>query len=300
MSNGYNLNTYHFSTPYITLQEFKDAPTGIEIDNLVSYGTNQAQQDAELFNVITRASSWIDTYCNQVLAATTETETNHFARFNNNGDLIFHPKFSPIIALTSLSYGGQPGNLISVTDCSKAWLENSQIILPYAYIIGSSSQGPLQFGSFGTSRQKVYIKYTYVNGYSNTIIVSAIAAATSLTVADGTGITAGQQLKIYDGSSSELITVDSSYTFGSTVVPLTSALSYPHAIGISISALPAVIKEACILYTVALLKSRGDSSMVMRQGANPGEVVAVADKGGSDIAMAKQLLNPYKRLVRLK
>lgn len=296
MSNGYNPNSYHFSTPYITLQEFKDAPTGIEIDNLVSYAFTQAQQDAELFNVINRASSWIDTYCNQVLEATTETETSHTARFNNNGDLIFHPKFSPIIALTSLSYGSQPGNLLSITDCSKAWLENSQIILPYASIIGNSSQGPLQFGSFGNSRQKVYINYTYVNGYTNTTIVSATGGTTSLTVADGTGIIAGQQLKIYDGASSELVTVSSTYVFGSTTVPLVFALGYTHVSGISISGLPGVIKEACILYTVALLKSRGDSAMVMRQGANPGEVIAVADKGGSDISMAKQLLNPYKRV----
>ena len=74
MTNAYTGTTHQFSTPYLTLTEFKNAPTAVDISNLVWNSTDQAVQDAELNNVIARASSWVDTYCNQVLAATTEQE----------------------------------------------------------------------------------------------------------------------------------------------------------------------------------------------------------------------------------
>ena len=290
MSNGYNQNTHHFSTPYLTLQEFKDAPTGVEIDNIVYYSTDSAAQDAELFNIITRASSWIDNICNQVLAATTETEQER-TRYNKRGDLIFHPKYNPIIALTALSCGSRPDQMVSVADCSKAWIEDSQIVFPSNYI------SSLQLGSgTGYPRQEVYINYTYVNGYTNTTIATATSGATTLTVSDATGIIAGQSLRIYDGANTELVIVGSGYTFGSTTVPLVSALTHTHSAGISISALPAAIKEACILLTVALLKARGDSAMIMKQGNQPGEFIEIADKGSSDVAGAKRLLIPYKRV----
>ena len=72
MANGYTGTTQQFSTPYLTLGEYKSAPTAIDIDNLVFNSQDPDVQDSELTNVIARASSWIDTFCNQVLAATNE------------------------------------------------------------------------------------------------------------------------------------------------------------------------------------------------------------------------------------
>lgn len=295
MSNAYNPNTHHFSIPYLTLDEFKNAPTGIEIDNMVYNSSDPNVQDAELYNVIMRASSWIDNYCNQVLAATHETEQGR-GRFKPNGDLVFHPKCGPITALTALNFGLRPDQFISVPDCNKAWIEDFQIIYPNGQSFGTSSAGPLQLGAYNSPRQQVYLNYTYVSGYVNTTLITTNPGDTSIEIADATGIIAGLTLKIYDGINSEFVTVNSFYNFGDTVIPLVNPIVNYHATGVSISALPAAIKEACILLTVALLKSRGDSALVMRQGNAPGEVIAVADKGGSDIAMAKQLLNPYRRV----
>jgi hypothetical protein len=285
-----------FSIPYLTLNEFKNAPTAIDINNLVFNSIDPDAQDAELTNVIARASSWVDTYCNQILGATTETEQQR-SRVKGDGTIRFHPNNSPIIAITDLWYGYDSYNLVQVTDPSICWLESQQVIFPYASF-GSSmtSQGPLGFGFPSTPQQEVYLKYSYINGYPNTTIITATAGQSTLTVAHSSGIRIGDTLKIYDSLNTENVIVASTYTFGSTTVPLTSALVYTHSAGVSISGLPPAIKEATILVTTQMLKVRGDNSMIMNittsaQVAPPGSTNI-----GTDMAMAMDLLKPYRRI----
>jgi hypothetical protein len=73
MAVGITSNTFS-ETPYITVAEYKNAPTSIDYDNLVVGGNAQAQ-DAELSNVIRRASSFMDEYFNANLNATQYVET---------------------------------------------------------------------------------------------------------------------------------------------------------------------------------------------------------------------------------
>lgn len=296
MANAYSGTTHLFSNPYITVTEFKNAPTAIDISNLVFNSLDPEAQDAELENVIARASSWIDTFCNQVLAATVEQEQQR-ARISNDGTIRLHPRYSPIIALTSFQYGNPSTNLQTLPDCSIAWIEDAQIIVPYATLAGTlSSQGPLQFGFPTSPRIETYLKYTYVAGYANAQIVTATAGDFTLTVDNGTGITAGLTLKIYDGFQSEFVTVDSSYVFGSTTVPLIAPLGYDHADGISISAMPPAIKEAAILVTTSFLKTRGDASMTMAVTTSASQALPGSQKVGEEIALAMQLLQPYRRV----
>jgi hypothetical protein len=298
VANAINPTTQQFSTPYLTTDEYRNAPTSIDIDNLVFNSSDPDVQNSELANVIARASSWIDTYCNQILGATQETETQR-ARISTDGTIKFHPRYNPVIALTDFWYGNPSNNLIQAQDCSVAWIENQQIIFPY--VSQSSyftSQGPLQFGFPSSAGTLVYLKYTYVNGYPNTLIATATALASSLTVTSGTGITAGDQLKIYDGMYSENVTVASTYVFGSTTVPLTSPLLYSHSAGVSISALPPAIKEAAILATTAMLKVRGDNSLTMAVGTLPSQATTpqVQASISDDMSMAMALLAPYRRI----
>lgn len=298
VANAINPTTQQFSTPYLTTQEYRNAPTAIDIDNLVFNSSDPDVQDSELANVIARASSWIDTYCNQILGATMETETQR-SRISPDGTIKFHPRYNPIIALTDFWYGNPSTNLIQAQDCSVAWIENSEIIFPYATLSTTfTSQGPIQFGFPSTSGQVVYLKYTYVNGYANTLIATATAGQSTLTVTNGTGITTGDQLKIYDGMYSENVTVASTYVFGSTTVPLTSPLLYSHSAGISISALPPAIKEAAILATTAMLKVRGDNSLTMAVGTLPSQATTpqVQASISDDMSMAMSLLQPYRRI----
>jgi hypothetical protein len=298
VADAINPTTQQFSIPYLTTAEYKNAPTSIDIDNLVFNSSDPDVQNSELQNVIARASSWIDTHCNQILGATVETE-NQRARVSSDGYIKWHPRYNPVIALTDLWYGYPSTNLYHVTDVSSAWIENQQILFPYA-MLGSyfTSQGPLQFGFPSSTGSPVFLKYTYVNGYPNDIIVTANQGNTSLVVTKGTGITAGDHLKIYDGMYSEDVTVAQSYTFGSSTIPLTSPLLYSHDAGVSISALPPAIKEAAILVTTAMLKVRGDNSLTMGIGTLPQQSTTPQYQASiqDDMSMAISLLAPYRRI----
>lgn len=296
MANAYTGTTSQFSTPYLTVAEFKSAPTSIDINNLDFQSQYPQDQDAELANVIARASSWIDTFCNQVLAATNETEQQR-SRIKSDGTIRLHPRYNPIVALTSFSYGNPNTQMQTIPDCSIAWIEPQEIIVPYAQAAMTwSSQGPLQFGFPSSPRIEVFLRYSYVAGYANTTLTTATAGSSSIVVANGIGIMAGQELKIYDGMYSETVTVDSTYTFGSTTVPLVSPLLYSHDNNESISALPPAVKQAAILVTTAFLKVRGDSSMTMAIANSAGATQALGGKYGEEIELAQQLLIPYKRV----
>jgi hypothetical protein len=294
MAVGITHDTF-IESPYITLAEYKNAPTSIDYDNLV-VGGNAAAQDAELSNVIRRASSYMDEYFNANLNATQYTETQR-TRFTAEGYLAIHPNNTPIISLSNLEYGTNPNNLITLSNCDNAWFEEQQMIVPLSDIaVSYSSQGPLAFGGYGVPRQQVFTKYTYIAGYVNNAIASATAAATSLTVQDATGIVAGQKLRIYDAASSENVIVASNYTYGSTTVPLTSALAYTHASGVTLGNIPNAIKEACILITTAFLRIRGDSSMTMSVTTFPQANINGANRYGGEIQLALDIVDKYRRI----
>jgi hypothetical protein len=297
MANAYGNTTKMFSTPYITIAEYKQAPTAVDLDNLVVYSSDPLVQDAELTNVIARASSYIDTYCNQVLSATTETEQQR-ARLRPDGFLAIHPRYNPVVAVTSLSYGVTPTQMVAYPDPSVGWVEDQQFILPYtAANISYSSQGPLQFGMPAMPRQQVFCQYTYVNGYANTLIAATTTVgATSLTVKDGTGIVAGSRLTIFDGKETETIVVGSGYTFGSTTVPVTAPMAYAHSAGDAISALPPAIKQACILTTTAFLKARGDNGLTMQITSTIDLAGTGSGAGSDELSAAKELLLPFRRM----
>jgi len=294
MAVGVNNNSL-FEQPYISVAEYKNAPTSIDINNLV-IGGNAAAQDAELANVILRATSFMNEYLNQDLNAQQRIETQR-VRIGGNGYIALHPNHNPIISLTSFQYGTTPNNLTALTDCSKAWFEDQQIIIPLSDMATTySSAGPLAFGTPNGPRVQVFTRYQYAAGYANTSIVSATAGATSFTVKDYSGFTPGDSYRIYDGASSEVVTVASGYSYGSTTIPITSALAYSHTSGVNVSNLPSAIKQACIVATTAFIRLRGDSSMTMnittQATANPGN----AQRYSSDLATALDMINAYRRI----
>jgi hypothetical protein len=131
--------------PYLTVAEYKNAPTSIDYDNFV-VGGNANAQDAELDRVILRASSYMDEYLNQNLVANRQTETQR-TRFTPQGFIALHPNQNPVIALESFEYGPTPQLLYTLPDPSVAWFESQQLIIPISQIsLNWSSQGPLGFG----------------------------------------------------------------------------------------------------------------------------------------------------------
>lgn len=298
MTAAINPTSHKLTTPYLTNDEFLYAPTSLDIDNLVFNSSDPDVQASELTNVIQRASSWADTFCLQTLGATSETETLR-SRVTPDGMIKFHLRYSPMIALTDLWFGGTPLNMYQAQNVQTAWLEDQQVIYPYSQV-GSlmTSQGPIQFGFPATAGNQVYLKATYIAGYVNTTIDEAIQGESELTVKSGFGIIAGTELKIYDGQYTENVTVADTYEFGSKTVPLTEPLLYSHNTGISISALPPAVKQAVILVTSAYIKVRGDSSMTMSIGSTPSSYSTSnipADIAG-DLNMAMNLLKPFRRI----
>ena len=288
-----NNTPYYQDDEYLSLAEYKNAPTAIDYDNLVVGGT-QAQQDAELLTVIGRASSWINTHLNQSLIARTMTEQQR-TRMTPQGNLIIRPEINPVIAFNSLSYGATPTNLTTVTDLSSLWFESDKVIYPVAQMsLSYSSQGPLSFGFPPSVRSQIYVNYSYVCGYVDTP-GSGTAGTSAVTVADATGIVAGQILNFYDGQYSERLKVASNYTYGSTTVPVTTPLAYTHT-NATFSGMPAAVKEAAILVVTDFLKVRGDNSMTMAVTTRPTSGPSVETLIGSDLAMAKELLRPFRKI----
>ena len=295
MAVGVAPTTRAYDLPYLTVQEYKDAPTAIDFDNLV-VGGNANAQNAELANVILRASSFMDEYLNQNLNASVQTETQR-VRMTPEGYIALHPFDNPIIALESFYYGSTPNNLTALGDCSLAWFEDEQIIIPLTQMLSTfSSQGPLAFGGYGGGRNQIFTKYAYVAGYVNNLVSSATATQSTMVVQSATGITAGMTFRIIDGASSEAVTVASNYVYGSTTVPLTSALLYTHASGIPFSNMPSAIKQACILITTAFIKARGDGSMMMQVTTNASRNTNGGNIYGSDITLALQMLEKFRRV----
>jgi hypothetical protein len=294
MAIGLNTDTF-FESPYLTAAEYQNAPTSMDFSNLV-VGGNSAAQEAELSRVILRASSFLDEYLNQNLCATRKIETQR-TRFMPNGFISLHPNQNPIIALEAFSYGMTPNELVAIPDPSLCWFESQQIIIPVSQMsLTWSSSGPLSFGGGGSSANQIYCQYTYTSGYVNNPIATAVAGTSSMTVANATGIVAGQALRIYDGAKSELVYVASGYTYGATTVTLASPLLYDHAAGTTFGNLPNAIKEACILVTSAFIKMRGDSSMTMQVTVNPSGNVTGAERYGSEIALALEMVSLYRRV----
>jgi hypothetical protein len=285
------------SGSYLTIAEYKNAPTAIDYNNLVIGGTS-AQQDAELATVIQRASSWIDIYVNQPLIAQNFQEQSR-TRITQEGFMVISPDYNNIVSLNSLSYGTVPTNMVTVdsTSLQSCWFEKSQVIYPLSQIgLTYSSQGPLSFGFPPSTRSRIYASYNYTAGFCNGNISTATSGQSSFTMIDPIGLTAGTVVTIYDGSMTERVTVSPTYVYGSSTVNITTPLLYTHATGVAVGNMPQAVKEAAILATTDFLKVRGDNSLTMAVTTRATSGPSVQEIIGSDLALAKQLLAPFRRM----
>lgn len=278
---------------YLTLAEYKNAPTSIDSNNLV-VGGNQEAQDAELSRVILRATSYLNEYLNQDLTADQYTETQR-VRVNGMGYVALHPYQSPVISLSNFQYGSAPNALVAIPDPSQCWFENQEIIIPLANMATSwSGQGPLAFGPNMGPNVTMFAKYTYVAGFVNTLC-TGVATESEIVVTNAAGILPGESYRIFDGSKTETVTVSDSYTYGDLTVTLSAPLIYSHA-AVCFSGMPNAIKQATILATTAFIKMRGDSSMTMNLTTQPTANIANQSRYSGEIAMALDMVSKYRRV----
>jgi hypothetical protein len=292
MTVGVTAQTGFNEQPYITVAEYKNAPTSLDYNNLV-VGGNQNAQDAELARVILRATSYLNEYLNQDLHANPVTETQR-VRMSGEGYIYLHPNKNPIISLSAFQWGSSPNNLQTLNDPSQCWFESQQIVIPLSQINTTyTSSGPLAFGSYGP-RIPLFTKYTYIAGYVNTTCTGSLGAST-LTVANVSGILPGETYRIIDGAFAESVTVDNSYVYGSTTIPLTAPLAFAHT-GAGFSNMPFAVKQATILMTSAFVKQRGDASMTMNLTTQPTVNIGNNQRYAGEIALALDMVNLYRRV----
>ncbi|TIH34971.1 hypothetical protein [Subtercola vilae] len=268
--------TYATRSPYITVSEYKSAPTGVNVDQLSPRSDVQVQNDM-LSVLIDRASSYADEICQQVLSATVDTQVGTY--FVRAGVVKIPVDYTPLIQVNSLLVGSDASHLSTVTDLSNAWLQRKTVEIPVT-------------GWFRSNRVKAAL--TYVSGFANTVTTVAQAVGDStLTVASPVGIVSGLTLALFDAGNSEPVTV---LSVSGNVVTLAAPLTKAHTFGVSLSALPAAIKQAVVFLTSALIKSRGSEAHVMASiSAGPSRKSEIQDGGFEEIDLAFELLKPHRR-----
>lgn len=293
--------------PYVTLAEFKTAPTWMDVDDLVQDGDAQ-QQDSELYNVLLRASAWVDNWCGQRLGAHVATE-NTRAQLDKYGRAYIHPSNVPVRQVTGIAYGPDYQNLQLLTDLSQVWVEDARGIVVSVFPMRANFAGTLEFGS-ARPNSEVYVQYQYVAGYASTVLAAdAAEGATEIEVEDATGLQppsttilgaiGGSTARLWDPNLEEAVSVASGYTAGNTTVPLASPLKSAHAAGTSVSELPAEIHQATICFAVALMMREDVAADEPFSNTPYGPATRQSAKGGPAAGLldtAYELLEPYRRV----
>lgn len=246
------------TTPYVSPAAFTAHPTYLDLDGLRVGSADPAAQTAELANILLKASAWADSVCDMPIGAHLYVQ-NQRARCDRAGMVRLHADHSPVLLVAGFGYGWTPTALTSLPSPS-AWIEGgANMVIPLGSTSGAWS-GSLQFGSPAAGAE-LFAQVTYVAGWVATqFAADALAGATSVTVADSTGITPGGRYRIWEPGVEETITVSSTWTPpapsaapAATAVTLASPLVNAHTSGADVSGMPADMRLAVIQYAVALL-----------------------------------------------
>lgn len=287
--------TYANRVPYITVDEFLNAPTGVDTSQ-IKPGSTPTENRAALAQLILRASSEADLIARQVLAATTDVQVGQY-RVRSNGTIRVPVDYTPLVAVTGVKIGTTASNLAALTDLSGLWLQRKVASIP---VYGPSFTRQIDNPTASADVGKVYAQVTYVNGFANTALAApTLVGATSITPTDPTGICPGLQLTIYDATAAswETVTVAASYAYGAATVPLASPLQFAHASGTAVSAFPGDVKQAVIHLTTFLIKTRGAEAIAVDGfGSEPGHTVSAEAGGIEEYDWAVDLLEPKRRV----
>lgn len=280
--------------PYVTAAEFAAHPTYLDLDDLRSGITDEAAQTAELTNLLLMASAWADGECNQPLGAhQVVAETR--GRVDRSGVLRLHASRGPVLSVTGLSYGPDPFSLSAVA--SPQWKPEGET----QNILFSIGSGTVLPGAWLSAQM------TYIAGRVSTLLAaSATAGATSLAVADPTGILPGARYRLWEPGAEETVTVSGSFVPPvvtappvQTSVPLAAPTLFDHSTGAGWSGMPGDMRLAVILYAVSQLL-RPDTS---REDSYPDTSLSSGTRqrdprqdGSGMVAEAQRLLNQFTRV----
>lgn len=274
--------SYATTQPYITAAEYRASAQAVNTSTITPGLSTEVNADS-LNETIARASSWVDSICNQKLAATLERESGLFLL--RDGYLRVPVSSMPIVQVNGWSTGSNPSDLQAAEHLSGLIIEKNVLLIPV-------SGG---YAEVGYSAGRVYVVVDYVAGFANALLTAASASGTnSLTVNSTVGIVPGLPMTIFDPGKDEQVVVQS--VVGS-VVTLTAPLTKQHDIGVNVSALPGAAKQATILLTTALVKGRGAQSIIQSgmQGTPSTKMLNTID-GTEEVERARSLLTQFVRV----
>ena len=296
--------------PYVSPSEFQFAPTAVDTLNLVPGGTAQDQTQS-LSDTLGRASAWADRFLfgadpaskGASLCATLSIETVRTKVLN--GELRLICSYRPIIQVNGVDIGASMSSLSTIGSAAAAATRIGMRTI-YVPMIGI----PVRSGDTGTPNpiQSLGGHYTavwsYVNGYPHTELASDITSGTSsctlLPTDGGTGllgvIPGFTQFTIVDGANTEQFTVA---TVNGTTVTSSAPFQFSHTLPtapdfIPVTTLPKDVSLAVIYLATAIIKTQGDSGLVLAELTEPKSVSKFSGDEFSDVAIAMRLLQPYR------
>lgn len=299
-----------------------NAPTGVPWEIVPSPGADNASQFAELTNVCWRATSIVDTYCNQVLRATVDSEqmtgpgaprVGHQPGTCNGLLVMRRWPVTQVLAIQTSSNRTFPRAWTTVP-AGQYEVEHPLINL---YTDAASATGPDGGASIvvapgyipplSCGRNSTRLLVSYTNGWPHTSLTQpATVGATVLHVDDVTGFT-GVSAFAYDGAQTETASVLSvaattplnlpngvgTAQTGPGTITLSSPLAHPHGAGVVVSALPANVIWAAALAAASQALEAGFTSISVQ---NLGGSLTEGGHGVADLQSAYEwLLEPFAR-----
>ena len=252
---------------------------------------------AEIWNMCARATSRCDSYSNQVLRATLDTELLHGPDYRTtvgpaSGGSYATPYWGQSRAQNArLILSRWP--VLSVTGvqtCPNGLWPRQWTSLPAGYFepevppltvynsvapAGSADGGQAILVGGGYinwcyGRNGWAIQVTYINGWPHTSLTSAVnAGVTTLPVNDCTGWATENYYDTYTGATGRIEDsgqqeaihcTTASVTSGPGNLTLSAATTYPHQAGTLVTTMPASIQQACIYFCTAEALTRGATS----------------------------------------
>ena len=289
--------TYANYTPYISGPDFLNEATGVDTSQLIPAGST-ATESAVLARLVMQASGEADRICKKVLAATLDVVSDEFRIFRDRTIRVPVP-YSPLVSVNAVSLGYAATGMTPLTSLTGIRITRNVARIPVASMPASLSfsSTPQAYAQNGW----IFADVTYVSGWAHTTMAAASLAAGQISPVNVLGIVPGMPLTIYDGTSTEVVTVASSYVPGAATVPLASVLQFAHAGGVTVSALPPAIRRAVVNLAKSMIKSKGSKAVVM-PAINGRTVSRAAPKeqktgpgGDEDYQAAKETLLSFKR-----
>jgi hypothetical protein len=279
---------------YLTIEEYRAAPTALATNNLVP-GGDQAAQDNELAAIIKRASTFLDNTARQKLYATQATQ-NEQVRIKD-GYFVLRAYQDRVKSIDAFSWGATPSSLTAAATpipTSSYFVEENRVL----FITGAP--GVRWVGSLNMLATpisgSVWASWMYTAGFFTTRLTAPAAiGATTVTVEDPTGIQPGGYVRLVDGGQVADAQVSPAYVPGSAAVALFAALAEAFPAGAGFTEVPDDLKEACVLATSHYVKDRKSGGFVMAGQSATVDQTTDAQLG-PDLERARQLALRYERI----